>query len=142
MGDHTWECPCGAFVARLAGPPRFNFNCHCHSCVAPARYLYDKYPAGRSALVGGAVGKAFWLLEDIQLPADGLAFLKVGDAGENIRARPGLGVQGRGLHAAEDQLGLGRRGLAGGAADPRAVGPGGGIGKRKGGRGRGREHAR
>lgn len=86
-GDHTWECPCGKFVAKLSGPPAFDFNCHCHSCVAPARYLDAKFPAGQTALVGGAVGKVFWLLKDIELPeGDGLSFLKVGPDGENIRA--------------------------------------------------------
>ena len=44
---------------------------------------------GRSGnvLVNGGVGKSFWLVKDITLrPADGLAYLKVGDNGENIRA--------------------------------------------------------
>ena len=86
MSDHTWECPCGGFIAKLKGPPVFDFNCHCHSCVAPARYLDGKFSSARSALVNGGVGKVFWLLENIELPADGLAFLKVGESGENVRS--------------------------------------------------------
>jgi hypothetical protein len=64
------------------------------SCVAPARYLNGKYGVrnfmyhGKSgnALVDGGVGKTFFMVRDIALPEEGLSFLKVGDAGENIRA--------------------------------------------------------
>jgi hypothetical protein len=62
-------------------------NCHCRSCVAPARHLDAKYPeTSKSGLVNGGVGKAFFKLEDIELPEGGLAYLKVGDEGENIRS--------------------------------------------------------
>ena len=50
-----------------------------------ARYLNEKYPDSRSGLVGGAAGKTFWRLGDIELPEGGLSFLKVGD-GKNIRS--------------------------------------------------------
>ena len=50
-----------------------------------ARYLNEKYPDSRSGLVGGAAGKTFWRLGDIELPEGGLSFLKVGD-GSNIRS--------------------------------------------------------
>ena len=51
MADHTWECACGGFVAKLRGPPVFTFTCHCRSCVAPARHLDRERPEGTSALV-------------------------------------------------------------------------------------------
>jgi hypothetical protein len=55
--------------------------------VAPARFLDAKHGAtARSALVNGGVGKVFWHLENIELPAEELRFLKVGENGENIRS--------------------------------------------------------
>ena len=87
LSQMRWQGPCGPFTAQLAGPPVFDFNCHCHSCVAPARYLDARFPdSSRSALVNHGVGKSFWLLKDITLPAGGLSFLKVGANGKNIRA--------------------------------------------------------
>jgi hypothetical protein len=79
---------CGAFKAQLKTPPVFHMNCHCHSCVAPARYLDAKYPeTSKSGLmVNGGVGKAMFHLEDIELPEGGLTYLKVGDNGEKIRS--------------------------------------------------------
>ena len=64
------------------------------SCVAPARYLNAKFGVrnhmyyGRSgnALVNGGVGKTFWMVKNVTLRPDGLAYLKVGNNGENIRA--------------------------------------------------------
>eukprot|EP01052_Picozoa_sp_SAG31_P019450 SAG31_NODE_1417_length_8440_cov_7.706510_4_plen_248_part_00 len=76
--DHCWRCACGEFTAELVGPPVFNFNCHCHSCVAPARFLDSKFPASRSALVDGkGVGKAFWLLENIKVRGYFLVFVQL-----------------------------------------------------------------
>jgi hypothetical protein len=87
MTEYVWVCMCGAFKAKLKAPPVFEGNCHCHSCVAPARYLDAKYPqTSKSGLVNGGVGKAFFRLEDIELPEGGLAYLKVGENGENIRS--------------------------------------------------------
>jgi hypothetical protein len=88
MTEYAWVCKCGAFKAQLKAPPVFDMNCHCHSCVAPARYLDAKYPeTSKSGLInGGAVGKTFFHLQDIELPEGGLAYLKVGDGGEKIRS--------------------------------------------------------
>lgn len=86
MSELKWRCPCGSFEANLTAPPIFDFNCHCHSCVAPARYLSAKFPDSRSALVHGGAGKSFFALTSVELPVGGLSFLKVGEAGENIRA--------------------------------------------------------
>jgi hypothetical protein len=61
MSSFTWTCACGAFAAKMHGPPVFNFNCHCHSCVAPARHIDAKYTASTSALdPNGGVAKTFW----------------------------------------------------------------------------------
>jgi hypothetical protein len=93
MPEYAWVCMCCAFQAKLKAPPVFEMNCHCHSCVAPARYLDAKYPeTSKSGLVNGGVGKAFFRLEDIELPKGGggggrgLTYLKVGDDGEKIRS--------------------------------------------------------
>jgi hypothetical protein len=88
MTEHTWVCKCGAFKAQLKAPPVFDMNCHCRSCVAPARYLDAKYPeTSKSGLVdGGGVGKSIFHLKDIELPEGGLAYFKLGDDGENIRS--------------------------------------------------------
>ena len=69
------SAPCSTPQARLT------------QCARPrrARYLNEKYPDSRSGLVGGAAGKTFWRLGDIELPEGGLSFLKVGD-GSNIRS--------------------------------------------------------
>jgi hypothetical protein len=87
MPEYIWVCMCGAFKAKLKAPPVFEMNCHCHSCVAPARYLDAKYPeTSKSGLVNGGIGKAMFRLEDIELPEGGLTYLKVGDNGEKIRS--------------------------------------------------------
>jgi len=88
--EYVWVCACGAFKAKLKAPPVFEMNCHCHSCVAPGRYLDAKFPdTSQSGLVHGGAGKSFFHLQDIELPQEGgagLSFLKVGDDGENIRS--------------------------------------------------------
>lgn len=87
MTEYAWVCKCGAWKAQLKAPPVFVMNCHCHSCVAPARYLDAKYPeTSKSGLVDGGVGKAMFRLEDIELTEGGLTYFKVGDKGENIRS--------------------------------------------------------
>jgi hypothetical protein len=87
MTEYAWVCMCGAFKAKLKAPPVFEMNCHCHSCVAPARYLDAKHPqTSKSGLVNGGAGKAFFRLEDIELPEGGLTYLKVGENGEKIRS--------------------------------------------------------
>jgi hypothetical protein len=87
MTEYAWVCKCGAWKAQLKAPPVFDMNCHCHSCVAPARYLDAKYPeTSKSGLVNGGVGKTFFHLQDMELTQGGLSYFKVGDAGENIRS--------------------------------------------------------
>ena len=96
-----WRCACGKFRADLKGEPVFNSNCHCHSCVAPARYLGHRgrggigivnrafgVPPGTSPIVNGGVGNTFFMIKDIELPPieeKGLKFFKVGE-GDNIRS--------------------------------------------------------
>lgn len=38
----TWTCKCGEIKANLKGEPVLNFRCHCHSCVAAARFIEEK----------------------------------------------------------------------------------------------------
>jgi hypothetical protein len=87
MTEYAWVCKCGAFKAQLKAPPVFDMNCHCHSCVAPARYLDAKYPeTSKSGLVNGGVGKSFFHLQDMELTKGELTYFKVGESGENIRS--------------------------------------------------------
>mmetsp|Transcript_96782 Transcript_96782/g.166868 ORF Transcript_96782/g.166868 Transcript_96782/m.166868 type:complete len:199 (-) Transcript_96782:544-1140(-) len=88
MGARVWKCGCGKFTATLSGEPFLEFNCHCRFCVAPARYLNEKYPNGTSALVNKGVGKSLFYLKDVTLAASNppLKYLRVGPEGTNIRS--------------------------------------------------------
>lgn len=79
-----WKCNCGDFQVKFNGPPVYNFNCHCHSCIAAIRHLKTKTPSGVPESWKDCDGcpVAAFALADIDfvddLPADKLLFFKVG----------------------------------------------------------------
>lgn len=73
------------------GARRYPFNtgcCHCHSCVASAKYLDDKYkdePTHSSMLVGGGTALAFFMPNALETVTEGdldVGCLKVGAKGK------------------------------------------------------------
>ena len=56
--QRIWKCQCGDVQLRLTGEPILNLRCHCHSCVACARYIDEKYNHNGTSMIhscGGGV---------------------------------------------------------------------------------------
>ena len=93
-----WRCGCGKIQLELTTKPWLVTNCHCHSCVAPSRYLDEKYTTQTqhvSAISDGGAALAFFHPNDIKFatatskdddePLVFLSCLKVGEDGKPVR---------------------------------------------------------
>ena len=91
----SWSCKCGQIKANLKGKPVLSFNCHCHSCVAAAKFIDKKRTttnekAGISIInsTGGVAISAFKAnqVEFCTDLSEKLEFVRVGDNGEAWRS--------------------------------------------------------
>ena len=95
----TWSCDCGNVKAKISALPTLNFDCHCHSCVAPARYIAEKYSTNSNNTpmlnpsTGGAgvsifparTVESFTSLKDEATGETKIKFVKVGETGKATR---------------------------------------------------------
>ena len=89
----TFKCACGGVQAKLQGEPFAIFNCHCHSCVASARFIDAKHTddkKGTSGIRDKGSGMALYKPNKVEfttpITADTFAACKVGDKGKNGRS--------------------------------------------------------
>lgn len=92
MSKLWWKCGCGKVKLELSAQPWNVGNCHCHSCVASARFLDQKYNDDKNHVSqidsgsGGASGAWFMPNEVTVLTKDSeLGVLKVGPKGKAVR---------------------------------------------------------
>lgn len=95
---YIWKCACEKFQIKMFAEPLMSMNCYCHSCVAPVRYLDEKFNGKSTSAAtadGNGAAKVFFALTDIQVvgdddddddPSDKLGYVKVGDEGCMIRS--------------------------------------------------------
>ena len=97
--ERTWSCKCGQVTASLAGKPVLEFNCHCHSCVAGAKFIADKTNHSGIPMIdethGGSCPSAYkasqvefcdGCLSDAETGTSRLKFVRLGEAGEAWRS--------------------------------------------------------
>ena len=93
----TFKCKCGKVEASILNDFAAEFNCHCHSCVASARFVEAKPTFnGYSGLIDSDGGFAYAIVKgkDIDFTSDimseeamkNIDFVKVGETGKVARA--------------------------------------------------------
>uniref|UniRef100_A0A7R9Z569 CENP-V/GFA domain-containing protein n=1 Tax=Pseudictyota dubia TaxID=2749911 RepID=A0A7R9Z569_9STRA len=94
---YTWRCGCGDLTFKIRGEPALNMNCHCHSCVAYARFVDAQSEKiggdgkGTSILSeGDGVAMACFWPDQVKITRDlasgRLNFVKVGHDGKPRRS--------------------------------------------------------
>ena len=91
----SWSCKCGEIQAKLSGEPLVNLACHCHSCVATARFIEEKTNQSdlSSLKPNGGVNASLWAVSQIDFTNDlsdssgvsKIPFVRVGEKGIAVR---------------------------------------------------------